>query len=164
MSTSQEGEVPASGRRRCLECARSFRPSRAHQVYCSEKHRRTALVRRRRARESIQAPDPVPQLSCAELIEAAQSERDRMGLGRLQVDAYLEMRALELEAELQVRLWTERLRARREAILRRPDPGAYRAVKRLEPGEPLAVPDAAQLVGLASTDGRLGFVVYGSFG
>jgi len=162
MPESMEELAQASGRRRCLECARSFRPRRSHQQYCSEKHRRTALLRRRRARESIQAADPVPEIRCAELLEAAQAERERMGLPRLQVDRFLEMRALELEAEAQVKLWTERLRARREAILHVPDPGAYRAVKRLEAGEPLLVPDAAQLVGLASTDGRVGFVVYGS--
>ncbi len=162
MTTAPETPLADTGRRRCLECARSFRPGRPSQVYCCERHRRTALMRRKRARESVQEPDPPAQLRCAELLEAAQLERQRIGRPPLEIDPFLQARALELEAEYQVRLWAERLRVRREAVSQLADPGGERSIKRLASGDVLLVPDSAHSVGVVSTDGRFGVVIYGA--
>lgn len=162
MSAIDDPILATSGRRRCLECGRSFRPARVTQVYCSERHRRTALMRRKRARESLQQPDRPAPIQCADLLEAAQSERARMGRPPLVVDGFLEARALVLEAEMQVKAWAERLRARRLAAEQLADPGGERAIKRLAPGEALLVPDWARSLAIVSTDGHLGLVVYGT--
>lgn len=164
MTAMTDATLPGSGRRRCLECARSFRPGRATQVYCCERHRRTALMRRKRARESVQVPDQPPLILCAELLETAQEERRKMGRPALVLDDFLEKRALVLEAELQLKLWAERLRARRDAAEAASDPGGERAIKRLAPGDALLVPDWARSIGIVSTDGRLGLVIYATAG
>lgn len=119
-------------------------------------------MRRKRARESVQEPDPPAQLRCAELLEAAQLERQRIGRPPLEIDPFLQARALELEAEYQVRLWAERLRVRREAVSQLADPGGERSIKRLASGDVLLVPDSAHSVGVVSTDGRFGVVIYGA--
>lgn len=160
MQPIPEIEQASTGRRRCTECGRSFRALRRNQLYCSERHRRTALMRRKRARQSIQDPDPPQQISCSELLENVQEARQRAGLDALQVDPFLEARALELEAEFQVRAWSERLRARRDAVTRLVDPGSDRTFKRLGPGEELLAPDRATAVAIVSTDGRFGLVLY----
>ena len=161
MEPAADIEQAASGRRRCEECGRSFRALRRNQVYCSERHRRTALMRRKRSRESIQEADPPEQISCPELLAKVQVARQRAGLEALEVDAFLEARALELEAECQVRTWSERLRARRDAASRLADPGYDRTFKRLGPGEELIAPDRAVAIAIVSTDGRFGVVIYG---
>lgn len=162
MTSIAETPLAAGGRRRCLECGRSFRPARSTQVYCCERHRRTALMRRKRARESVQEPDQPQLLQCAELLEAAQEERRKMGRPPLVLDNFLERRALVLEAEQQVKIWVDRLRARRQAAESLQDPGGDRAIKRLVPGDLLLVPDWAHSIAIVATDGRLGLVLYGS--
>lgn len=118
-------------------------------------------MRRKRARESIQDADPPAQIVCSELLEAAQLARQRGGLDPLHVDSFLVARAMELEAEFQLRAWGERLRARRQVVSELTDPGLERTYKRLSPAEALLVPDRACSVGVVSTDGRFGVVVYG---
>ena len=118
-------------------------------------------MRRKRARESIQETDPPAQIACSELLEVVQLERQRAGLEPLEVDPFLQARALELEAEFQLKSWGERLRARRQVLSELADPGYERTFKRLAPAEALLAPDRARAVGIVSTDGRFGVVVYG---
>jgi hypothetical protein len=118
-------------------------------------------MRRKRARQSIQEADPPEQISCPELLERVQLARQRAGLEALQVDPFLEARALELEAEYQLRIWGDRLRIRRDAASRFTDPGFDRTFKRIGPGEELLAPDRAVAVAIVSTDGRFGIVLYG---
>ena len=135
---------------------------RMDQFYCSVPCRHKAKDRRKRERQRAVAI-PAAGIELNNQILKMQTERDKRALARLFIHPYLNARAEVLEAEQQLKAWTERLHHRRATLSRLFAPEMSRHVVVVSEKVPLpASPDGAIAYGASSTDGLLGVVVFGA--
>ena len=146
--------------RKCLNCRRTFTPERSNHVYCCRLCRRRAMVARKRDSEGI-VSHPMRQLSVDVLLAEAQKQRDAARKPRLVLDEFLQARAEYMEAEEQLRRWGAHFQERRVRVEKLKPPRLHRLTDQLQNDKPLTVPPDAVAVGIVSTDGAFGMVVYG---
>jgi hypothetical protein len=146
--------------RKCPWCREAFTPAKKWQIYCKKKCANRAQKARKRDLQAI--PDTPPErCDPSRLLFELQLERDRIRVARLEVDAYLEVRAGVLEAEEQLRQWTQRLMDRRARLTGLTEPPLSRRVQLLRGDERLVVPGGTTAVGIVSTDGLVGVAIFG---
>lgn len=160
---SQTEPAPAqiSTRRSCLFCTRQFLPRRANQEYCSPRHRRRALQARQRLDLLFDRAEGTHRLSAPVILRKVQIDRARRAAAPARPEPYLLARAQVLEAELQLKRWSELLRQRKAELEQLPRPSVQVVFAELRPGQRITADPRATYCTVACTDGSLAILALG---
>ena len=137
----------------CEWCGKSFIQRKRDQRFCGKEHQRAAVNKRYHMQKKVDARRPrMSEASIAEQIGELASRRLE----------WLDAQARCVEAEQQILACKGRLLARKAALAKHDQAAGMKLIARkIEEGEPVGEPpEGTQAVGIVTTDGLLGVVVF----